>query len=174
MKDNLKVILSLLSVFSVLSVVGAGFATAQNVHVKRAPTFTDNGVTLSSTLCLAGLGNCDLTVQLTVNDAGTQTTCTNQGGNQAPGQNPGNVTVTGVTTIPAGAIKNGNVCVPVTTQAPTNPTPQEAGCPNGNWSAAIADVIFSGKIATFIVTQVVPCDTTPHQFTFTIPTLSNP
>jgi hypothetical protein len=120
------------------------------------------------------LGNCNLTVQLIVDGAGVQTTCTNQGGNQAPGQNPGDVTVAGVTTIPAGAIKNGNVCVPVTTQAPANPTPQEAGCPNNNWSAAITDVIFSGKTARFIVTQAAPCDTTPHEFDFTIPTLSNP
>jgi hypothetical protein len=174
MKRNLKAILSLLSVISVLSVFGAGFATAQNVHVKRTPTFTDNGITLSANLCLAGLGNCDLSVMLTVNDAPTATTCTNQGGNQSPGQNPGDVTVSGVTTIPASAIKNGNVCVPVTTQAPANPTTQEAGCPNGNWSAAIVDIIFSGKLATFTVTQAAPCDTTAHTFTFTIPTLSNP
>jgi len=174
MKHHLRPILSLLSVISVLFVFGTGFATAQNVHVKKAPTFIDNGVMLSGNLCLSGLGNCDLSVTLTVDNAGVTTTCTNQGGNQAPGQNPGDVTVSGVTTIPKGAIKNGNVCVPVTTQAPANPTPDEAGCPSANWSAAIADVIFSGKTANFIVTQAAPCDTTPHVFTFTIPTLSNP
>src|SRR5690349_12442345 len=101
MKHNRRPILSLLSAISVLSVVGTGFATAENVHVKKAPTFTDNGVTLTGTLCLSGLGNCDVTVTLSVSDAGTQTACTNQGGNQAPGQNPGNVTVAGVTTEPA-------------------------------------------------------------------------
>ena len=174
MKHHLRPILSLLSVISVLFVFGTGFATAQNVHVKKTPTFIDNGVTLSSNLCLSGLGNCDLSVTLTVDNAGVLATCTNQGGNQAPGQNPANVTVAGVTTVPKDAIKNGNVCVPVTTQAPANPTPDEAGCPNGNWSAAITDVIFSGKIATFTVKQATPCDTAPHVFTFTIPTLFNP
>jgi hypothetical protein len=174
MKHNPKPILSLLSVISVLSFFGIGVATAESVHVKKAPTFSDNGVTLTGILCLAGLGNCDLTVTLSVANADVTTTCTNQGGNQAPGQNPGEVTVVGVTQVPAGAIKNGNVCVPVTTQAPANPTPAEAGCPNNNWSAAITDVIFSGKVATFTVQQSAPCDTTPHVFTFTIPTLSNP
>jgi hypothetical protein len=173
MKHNRRPILSLLSVISVLSFFGTGFATAQNIHVKKAPTFADNGLTLSSTICVAGLGNCDLTVTLSVSNAGTATTCTNQGGNQAPGQNPGSVTVAGVATEPADAIKNGNVCVPVTTVAPANPTPAEAGCPNGNWSAAITDVIFSGKTATFTVSQGAPCNTSAT-FTFPIPTLSNP
>jgi len=168
MKHNRKPILSLLSVISVLSVFGTGVATAQNVHVKGSPTFSDLGTTLNSTICFAGLGNCDLTVQLVVTSAGSATTCTNKGGTQAPGQNPGNVTVTGAVAVPASDIKNGNVCVPITTTAPANPTAAEAGCPNGNWSAAITDVIFSGATTTYFVTQAAPCNTSA-QFSFTIP-----
>jgi hypothetical protein len=159
---------------SVLSIFGAGVATAQNVHVNKAPTFTDNGLTLTSTICFQGLGNCDLTVTLSVDKAGTATTCTNKGGNQAPGQNPGDVTVAGVTTVPATEIDNGNLCVTVVTGAPPNPTTAEAGCPSGNWKAAITDVIFSGRTATFTVTQGPACNRSAGPFTFVIPTLSNP
>ena len=119
-------------------------ALAQNPHLKgRNPvSFTDNGLTLSATVSYAGLGNFD-TLQVLTATGGTTSTCTNQGGNQAPGQNPAPVTVVGATPVPAGDIKNGNVTISTTTDAPVTPVPGAPGCPNSNWTEDITDVSFT-------------------------------
>jgi hypothetical protein len=123
-------------------------ALAQNVHFKGGdPDFADLGTVLQSDLCLAGLGNEDVTITVTAMGTPT-TTCTNRGGTQAPGQNPGTLTLVGGLTISADEIQNGNVCVTVSTLAPGTPSAQDAGCPNGNWSAAIRDVLFTSATIT--------------------------
>jgi hypothetical protein len=126
-------------------------AIAARVHFKpRSPVFTDSGITLLTEGTIAGLGNGDVTISVSAT-ADSETTCTNQGGNQAPGQNPGDVTVEGAVTIPDDRIENGNLAFAVATQPPPQPTPAEAGCANNNWTADIVDLEFTS--ATVTITQ---------------------
>jgi len=140
-----------IAVFS-LALVGlaASPALAASVHFKGGtPVLADNGLTATVSGALAGLGNQDVTI--TVTATGTPSaTCTNKGGNQAPGQNPATVTLSGGLTISADEIENGNVAFAVTTGAPAQPSAREAGCPNGTWTARITDVAFTGYTVTVV------------------------
>ena len=137
-----------------IAVVGlfAQPALAQNPHLKgnNPIAFTDNGLTLTAAVTYAGLGNFD-TLQ-TLDARGTPTaTCTNPAGaTQPPGQNPAEVVLTGVTAIPAGDIKNGNVTITTGTSAPVTPVLGAPDCPNPQWTEDITDVAFtSATISLF-------------------------
>jgi hypothetical protein len=122
---------------------GATAAVAASAHFKHggSPICTvTSGGSSSSTVCnasLAGLGNGDLVINVTVSGSAVYQ-CQNGGGNTAPGQNRVLVgPVTAPTTIPADQIKNGTVTFttnPAVLTAPSTVTGAEAGCPNPNWT----------------------------------------
>jgi hypothetical protein len=137
----------LLAIATVLVVALVAFptaATAQSPHLKgRNPvSFIDNGLTLTATVSYAGLGNFD-TLQVLTGTGNTISTCTNQGGNEAPGQNPAPTTVVGATPVDADDIKNGNVTITTMSDPPVTPIPGAPGCPNSNWTEDITDVAFT-------------------------------
>jgi hypothetical protein len=124
----------------------------QNVHLKGGanaePAFIDQAdLTLNAQGSLAGLSNADVLVTLTAT-ADVTATCTNQGGNAAPGQNPAPVTVSGSDSIPAEELKNGNTPFDVTTIAPVTPITGAPDCANPNWSEDITDLSFTSATIT--------------------------
>src|SRR3546814_12697959 len=75
-------------------------------------------------------------------------TCTNQGGTQAPGQNPAPLTVTGSQAIPEDELKNGTTPFAVETVAPDPVIAGAPDCPNPNWTELIEDLAFTSAVIT--------------------------
>ena len=155
----------------------ASATLASSVHLKQFanPTFTDNGLTLNATGNLAGLGNGDVLVLLP-SKANPTATCGNPSTfkQQAPGQNPASVDVTGSQAIPNSQLKNGNTPFDVTTDPPVTPVVGAPDCPNSSWTETITDMAFTQ--ATVVVEQPagpLPTQTGPVVFTTTC-TFSKP
>jgi hypothetical protein len=158
MRRNTKFFVVPIAVAVVALMFGASLAGAASVHLKNKPpvTFTDQGLSLRSSGALTGLGNGDLVIALTATGQPVAT-CTNPAGaTQPPGQNPAEVVLTGVQSIPGSEIKNGNVSFNVSTGSPVTPVPGAPDCPNPQWTENITDVVFSS--ATITVYQ--PCTDT--------------
>jgi len=131
-----------------------GVVFAASVHFKNSTPVTDtrSNDKLQLTVCgaLAGLGNDTVKVTVTAS-ANPTATCSNPGnGNQAPGQNPAQVSVTGSQQFSPDLIKNGNLSFCVTTQPPAQPTWDQAGCANSNWTAQITSLTFTSYTVTVV------------------------
>lgn len=161
-----RITISLLTV-AVLATTVIVAVWAASPHYKKGPTVVDNGLTATATGSLAGLGNGNVIITLDFPNATGSTVCSNQGGKQAPGQNPAlSVAVSGSQLITQ--VKNGNVSFVVSTDPPPNPTSAAAGCANNNWTAAFDNITFgagtitvqqetfqgSGVFVTVLVTNV--------------------
>ncbi len=138
-------LITILATLLVISLT-ASTAFAGNVHFSGSVDFSLKSLVASGTL--AGLGNADVNVILQGSGIGTAT-CTNKGGNSAPGQNPVQVNVQGVESIPATLFDNGTTPFQVETAEPVPPTAKEAGCPNNNWQ--VTSFVVSWTSASIIV-----------------------
>lgn len=132
-------------------VMFGSMAQAASVHTKGTPTITVNpDDTLTFSGSLAGLGNQDVTITI-VAEGDASVILLNPSGQYVPGQNRFPVITAATTTISASEIKNGNVSFSLTTSEPENPTWEEAGAPNANWSAFINEVDYDS--VTIVVQQ---------------------
>ena len=105
------------------------------------------GESLTASGVLAGYGNIDVIVALVGSGTG-KATCTNKGGNEAPGQNPITVQVSGIQEVSASLIENGSAPFHVVTDAPPMPSAREAGCPNNNWKVTDLFVFWTSAVIT--------------------------
>ena len=110
-------------------------AVAAATTWKSGPTVTFNGTTsVTATGDVSGLGNTPAIATLEVQGSVTYT-CRNNGGGEAPGQNPVPATGTGTQDL-GNSDHNGrgvlNITVSLDAPAPVI-SGKLAGCPNGNW-----------------------------------------
>lgn len=128
---------------------GTAFA-ALTFHT--GPTVTFSGSSASATANVSGLGNDPATAQLFVNGT-AEYTCTNKGGNAAPGQNPQPATGASPVQDLGSTAKNGRATVNVTATltAPLTIPAKTAGCPGANWTATLSSLTVTS--ATLVITQ---------------------
>ena len=134
-----KKILSMLTVFVLTTMMTSTVSAGGNVKLSgvqfRLSSLVADGFA-------SGLGNTDVTVRLDASGIPV-VTCTNQGGNQAPGQNPPKISASGAQfLIHENYIKNGRSPFEVETEEPQpGLTAKQMGCPNNTWTATI-DFVF--------------------------------
>jgi hypothetical protein len=135
-----RIIVILTTIFAAMVVASPAFAASPHFKKGGEPVCTFSGTTsipVTCTASLAGLGNADLQADLSVSGFALYQ-CQNAGGNTAPGQNKVlEGPATSNTSIPASAIKNGNLTFttePATLSAAPTVSGATAGCPNPNWT----------------------------------------
>ena len=99
---------------------------------------------------VSGLGTQDVNVILTASGV-PQVICQNQGGNQAPGQNPPRVSARGADFLPGSSTLRKNGKAPYADEAKWNNNQvltapgSQWGCPNDNWTAYVGPFVFWDK-----------------------------
>lgn len=128
-----------------VSITASVLFAAVNFH---NVTCTQSGLAVSCEGKISGLGNDTYTVSVSATGPATST-CTSPGGNEAPGQQPANVTSAGSTSItPDDSDTSGNYGFAVQGGTPPNPSAKAAGCPNNNWKAKITSVDYTTATVT--------------------------
>ena len=141
-----KRLFSILTALVALSLITAPAFAGPKGHFNGPVSFS-LGESLTASGVLAGYGNIDVIVELVGSGIG-EATCTNKGGNDAPGQNPIQVEVSGIQEISASLIENGSAPFTVVTDAPPFPSAREAGCPNNNWKVTDLFVFWTNAVIT--------------------------
>ncbi len=133
----------LLLIVAALAVVAMPSTALAAVNVKSLPTATFSGPTVTLTGGnFSGLGSVPAIATLTVQGSATYT-CTNQGGNAAPGQNPVPAQPGSANQDLGNADHNGRGTITDLTASVTagpTPTPQQVGCGGGgsnNWTVTL-------------------------------------
>jgi hypothetical protein len=111
----------------------AAYAFASSPHFIGKPTCTKSSCgVLTCSGKAAGLGNGPIVAFLSADSINATYVCRNHGGNIAPGQG----TFTGPVEGQHQQIAphNGQITFSPSLQPPANPTPAQAGCPNGGWT----------------------------------------
>ena len=110
-------------------------------------------------------------VKVTLQASGTPAiTCTNQGSNSAPGQNPARISATDAQNL-QDIIKNGRAPFDLEADALATLPGKQGGCPNNNWTAHV-DFVFWDN-ADIIVTNLAG-DTVYLQQSYSCITTRNP
>ncbi len=119
------------------------FSTAYAGGVKISGTSFSLG-SLIANGTVSGIGNTDVTMVLDASGIPV-IVCTNQGGNQVPGQSSPKVSAEGTQNLLGSdpLRKNGKSPFGVETNPPPPLTWDQAGCPNSNWTAQIVFVYWT-------------------------------
>jgi hypothetical protein len=136
----------LIAVLSTSSVVAGG-----NIKLSAS---VRSGSPLQANGTMTGLGGYRTGVTVVLTGTGTPiVSCTNQGGNESPGQNPAKITVGGTQFIQSTDIdENGKAIVSVVTEPAPEVLPgKQGGCPNNNWTANVLGIDWTK--ATILVTN---------------------
>lgn len=136
--------------------VTAAAVIAASPHYKRGgePVCTINTTTGTATCSsgtVAGLGNDDVQVSISL-AASAGTFCQNPGnGNVVPGQNPATAVGTSTQNFSGDQIKNGTLTIPAfsVTVTVATPTAAAAGCPNDNWIVTLGTVTYGPGFYAF-------------------------
>lgn len=141
----MKKILSLLSVFLMTALLTSTVSAGGGVGLRRV-VFSIGS--LDATGTLTGLGGYTEGVKAEITASGLAVVlCTNQGGNESPGQNP-NIVTTGEQLItPQDITKKGTAPMNVTAE-PGPITWEDGGCPNENWTASVDFVFWTAATIT--------------------------
>jgi len=165
-----KMISLITAIFAAILITSTVFAGA----IKLSASFRLGSLIAEGTI--KGLGNEDVRVFLEASGLPV-VTCTNKGGNQAPGQNPPKVSASGDTLLFGYDLtrKNGKSPYGVETNDPVVVDAIEYGCPNANWTATIDFVYWTDATINvydlytneLLFTQDYTCDTTLNSVTCT-------
>lgn len=119
-----------------LSLVLASPAVAANPHYVDGPNFSLDQNTVTATGSVAGLGNQNIDVRLSV-EASLTVLCRNPGGNIAPGQTKFFTATATQTNL---EVKNGRVNFSISATADPGGVDLSGSCPNPKWTPLPGDV----------------------------------